>query len=60
MRKIKEYYPEIVTDSFHIKSLSLDDLKREVLNLNLNMFSTSRTILVTILTRKKLTFIKNI
>ena len=34
VRKIKEAYPEMVPDSFHFKSVSLDDLKKEVLNLN--------------------------
>ena len=49
VRKIKEVYPEIVPDSFHFKSVSLDDVKNEVLNLNPKKSSTSGTILVTIL-----------
>ena len=39
--KVKKAYPEIVPDSFHFKSVSLD--------LNLKKFSTSGTIPVTIL-----------
>ena len=38
-----------LTDSFHFKSVSLDDVKKEVLNLNLKKSSTSGTIPVTIL-----------
>ena len=49
IKKIKEAYPEIVPDSFHFKSASLDDLKEEVLNLNPKKSSTSGTIPVTIL-----------
>ena len=49
IRKIKEAYPEIVPDSFHFKSVCLDDVKKEVLNLNPKKPSTSRTIPVTIL-----------
>ena len=49
VRKIKEVYPEIVPDSFHFKSVSLDDVKNEVLNLNPKKSSTSGTILVIIL-----------
>ena len=29
IRKIKKAYPEIVPDSFHFKSVSLDDVKRK-------------------------------
>ena len=47
VRKIKEAYTEIVPDSFHFKSGSLEDLKKEVLNLNPS--STFRIIPVTIL-----------
>ena len=46
---MKEAYPEIVPDSFHFKSVSLDDVKKEVLNLNPKKSSTSGTIPVTIL-----------
>ena len=49
IRKIKEAYLEIVTDSFHFKSMSLNDVKKEVLNLNPKKSSTSGTILVIIL-----------
>ena len=49
VRKIKEAYPEIVPDSFHFKSVSLEDVKKEVLNLNPKKSSTSGTIPVTIL-----------
>ena len=49
IRKIKQAYPEIVPDSFHFKSVSLDDVKKEVLNLNPKKSSTSGTIPVTIL-----------
>ena len=49
IREIKEAYPEIVPDSFHFKSVSLDDVKKEVLNLNPKKSSTSGTIPVTIL-----------
>ena len=31
IRKIKEAYPEIVPDSFHFKSMSLDDAKKRSL-----------------------------
>ena len=48
-RKIKEAYREIVPDSFHFKSVSLDDVKKEVLNLNQKKSSISGTIRVTIL-----------
>ena len=41
VRKIKQAYPEIVPDSFHFKSVSLDDFKKEVLNLNPKKSSTS-------------------
>ena len=44
IRKTKEAYPEIVPDSFHFKSVSLDDVKKEVLNLNPKKSSTSGTI----------------
>ena len=47
IRKIKEAYPEIVPDSFHFKSMSLDDVKKSLLNLKKP--STSGTIPVTIL-----------
>ena len=47
--KIKEAYREIVPDSFHFKSLSLDDVKKEVLNLNQKKSSISGIIRVTIL-----------
>ena len=49
IRKIKEAHPEIVPDSFHFKSVSLEDVKKEVLNLNLKKSSISGTIPVTIL-----------
>ena len=49
IRKIKETYPEIVLGSFYFKSVSLDDIKKEVLNLNPKRPSTSGTIPVTIL-----------
>ena len=49
IREIKEAYPEIVPDSFHFKSVSLDDVKKEVLNLSPKKSSTSGTIPVTIL-----------
>ena len=49
IRKIKEAYSEIVPDSFHFKSVSLDDVKKEVLNLNPKKSSISGTIPVTIL-----------
>ena len=38
-----------LTDSFHFKSVSLEDVKKEVLNLNLKKSSTCGTIPVTIL-----------
>ena len=40
---------KIVPDSFNFKSVSLDDVKKEVLNLNPKKSSTSGTIPVTIL-----------
>ena len=49
IRKIKKAYPEIVPDSFHFKSVSLDDVKKEVLYLNLKKSSKSRTLPVIIL-----------
>ena len=49
IKKIKEAYPEIVPDSFHFKSVSLNDVKKEALNLNPKKSSTSGTIPVTIL-----------
>ena len=49
IRIIKETYPEIVPDSFHFKSVSLDDVKNKFLNLNPKKSSTSGTILVKIL-----------
>ena len=49
IRKIKEACPAIVPDSFHFKSVSLDDVKKEVLNLNPKKSSTSGTIPVAIL-----------
>ena len=59
IREIKEAYPEIVPDSFHFKSVSLDDVKKEVLNLNPKKSSTSGTIPEQFL-NKLLTFICNI
>ena len=59
IRKIKQAYPEIVPDSFHFKSVSLDDVKKEVLNLNPKKSSTSGTIPEQFL-NKLLTFICNI
>ena len=47
VRKIKEAYPEIVPDSFHFKSVSQYDVKKEALNLNPKKSSTSGTIPVT-------------
>ena len=47
IRKIKEAYPEIIPVSCHFKSVSLDDVQKEVLNLKKS--STSGTIPVTIL-----------
>ena len=49
IREIKEAYPEIVPDSFHFKSVYLNDVKKEVLTLNPKKFSKSGTISVTIL-----------
>ena len=49
LRKMKETYPEIVPDSFYFKSVSLNDVKKEVLNLNPKKSSTSGTIPVTTL-----------
>ena len=57
IRKIKGAYPEMVPDSFHFKSVSLDDVKK-VLNLNPKKSSTSGTISVTILKRSFATFNK--
>ena len=59
VRNIKEAYPEIVPDSFYFILVSLEDVKKEVLNLNPKKFSTSGTIPVTIL-NKLLTFTYNI
>ena len=39
----------MIPDSFHFKSVSLDDVKKEVLNLNPKKSSTFGTIPVTIL-----------
>ena len=49
IRKLKEAYPEIVPDSFYFKSVSLDEVKKEVLNLNPKKSSTTGTTPVTIL-----------
>ena len=49
IRKLKEPYPEIVPDSFHFESVSLDDGKKEVLNLNPEKSSACGTIPVRIL-----------
>ena len=49
IRKLKEPDPEIVPDSSHFKSVSLDDGKKEVLNLNPEKSSTCGTIPVRIL-----------
>ena len=42
IRKIKAAYPEIVPQSFHFKSVSLDDIKKEVLNLNSNKYKLAK------------------
>ena len=47
LRKMKETYPEIVPDRFYFKSVSLNDVKKEVLNPKKS--STSGTIPVTTL-----------
>ena len=49
IREIKEAYLQIVPDSFHFKSVSLDDVKKEVLNLSAKKSSTSGTIPVAVL-----------
>ena len=48
-RKIKETYPEIIPDSLHFESVTLDDVKKEVLNLNPKKSFISWAILITFL-----------
>ena len=48
-RKIKEAYPEIIPDSLHFESVTLDDVKKEVLNLNPKKSFISWAILITFL-----------
>ena len=49
IQSLKEAYPEIVPDSFHFKPVSIEDVKKETLNLNPKKSSISGTIPVTIL-----------
>ena len=48
-RKIKEAYSEIIPDSLHFESVTLDDVKKEVLNLNPKKSFISWAILITFL-----------
>ena len=47
--KIKEAYPEIIPDSLHFESVTLDDVKKEVLNLNPKKSFISWATLITFL-----------
>ena len=44
IKKIKEYFPNIVSGDFNFQEVSREDVKKEIITLNVKKFSTNGSI----------------